>query len=33
MVMALHNLVGNALKYTPNGGSVNVSVEADGAST
>ena len=30
MMMALHNLVGNALKYTPAGGSVTVNVSAAG---
>lgn len=30
MLMALHNLVGNALKYTPTGGNVTVTVSAAG---
>jgi PAS domain S-box-containing protein len=30
IVMAMHNLIGNALKYTPKGGNVSVSVKADG---
>jgi len=30
ILLAVHNLVGNALKYTPEGGSVVVNVEADG---
>ena len=31
IMMAIHNLVGNALKYTPSGGSVEVDVTADDA--
>jgi signal transduction histidine kinase len=30
IVLALHNLIGNALKYTPESGNVNVKVEVDG---
>jgi two-component system sensor histidine kinase VicK len=30
IVMAMHNLIGNALKYTAKGGSVSVNVKADG---
>jgi signal transduction histidine kinase len=30
MLVAMHNLVGNALKYTPSGGTVTVDVQADG---
>jgi len=30
LTLALHNLVGNALKYTPDGGTVTVNVEVDG---
>lgn len=30
MLVAMHNLVGNALKYTPAGGTVTVDVQADG---
>ncbi|MEN0019584.1 MAG: ATP-binding protein [Planctomycetota bacterium] len=29
LVLSLHNLVGNAMKYTPSGGSVRVDVDAD----
>ncbi len=32
IMLALHNLVGNALKYTPAGGKVSVSAREDGAS-
>lgn len=32
IVLALHNLVGNAIKYTPEGGKVEVKVDVDGAS-
>jgi signal transduction histidine kinase len=30
LIVAMHNLVGNALKYTPEGGGVAVAVESDG---
>ena len=31
VMLVLHNLVGNALKYTPAGGGITVEVRADGA--
>ena len=33
LAMAMHNLLGNAMKYTPEGGRVTVNIETDGAFT